>query len=73
LNGLQKEFIEHIAITGALEFGKFTLAGRETPYYFNLTKTMSDGLGAYKMAGICAKAIKTIVGHAIWSKQKVRL
>ena len=62
MNGLQKEFIEHIAITGALEFGKFTLAGRETPYYFNLTKTMSDGLGAYKMAGICAKAIKTIVG-----------
>jgi len=63
LNGLQKEFIEHIATTGALEFGKFPLAGgRETPYYFNLAKTMSDGLGAYKMAGICAKAIKTIVG-----------
>jgi len=63
LNDLQKEFIEHIARTKALEFGNFTLVdGRETPYYFNLAKTMNDGLGAYKMASICARAIKIIVG-----------
>jgi len=63
LNDLQKEFIEHIAKTEALRFGKFMLVdGRKTPYYFDLAETMSDGRGAYKIAGICARAIKNIVG-----------
>lgn len=63
LNDLQKEFIRHIAKTRALDFKETLLVdGRKTPYYFDLAKAISDGRGAYKIAGICARAIKNIVG-----------
>ena len=63
LNYLQKEFIKHIAETGALKFGRFTLVdGRESPYYFNLAEAMSDGQGAHIIVNIYARAIKRIVG-----------
>jgi len=63
LNDLQKEFIEHIARTGSLKFGKFILVdGRKTPYYFNLAEAMSDGQGVHIIANIYTRAIKKIVG-----------
>lgn len=61
LDALREKFIIHLAETGALKFGDYTMANkRKSPYFINVGAAMNDGRGAAFVSACYARAIKEL-------------